>query len=173
MYRLILTNGKRKGRRLRIDGKKATIGSGDKCTVSIPDASLAAEQAELHQSETGVYLKKLDGSVAINGEEIEQALLHDGDVFSVGALSFRFRASKSSQLYRRRRGDAIQFLTLAAVLAILLIEVLLLFGWTIYLNIEPSDTAQSTPSSAGEALESRHEGPRGEIANPDQDSSKD
>jgi pSer/pThr/pTyr-binding forkhead associated (FHA) protein len=137
MYRLIFLNGKRKGRRLAIRSQKATIGSDAKCSIAIDNPALAGEHALIEQREGGVYLRSLcaDGVVKINGLDVGDAAVHDGDVISVGPIRFRFRASSAlSGESGRRRGSNLQRLTLLAVLVLLLLELALLFGWSFLLR---------------------------------------
>ena len=148
MYRLTIQNGRRRGRRLNIRSKRALVGSGADCGVRVADMDLAERHAELFETETGVYLRRMEAGnrTAINGVEVEHAVLHDGDSIAIGAAVFKFQSLGTPRGGGRRRGDFIQFITMAAVLALLLAEIGLLFGWTIYLTLESDRSAKPEES---------------------------
>jgi len=136
MYRLIFINGKCKGRRLVFRNNRSTIGSDPKCALSLDDAELLGEHAVIERDEHGIHLRRLapEAAVAINGDEVEHAALHDGDIIGIGGTRLRFQAQQSMlQETGGRRGDHMQYLTLAAVIILLLLELAILIGWSLYL----------------------------------------
>jgi hypothetical protein len=164
MYRLIIQNGRRRGRRLNIRSKRALVGSAEDCTVRVAEMDLAERHAELFETETGVYLRRLEAGnrTAINGVEVEHAVLHDGDSIAIGSASFKFQSPSDPRGCARRRGDFVQFITIAAVLALLLVEIGLLFGWTIYLTLErqkivPAEEIRAEPALPAEPVPAEEE----------------
>lgn len=136
MYRLIFMNGKRRGRRLVFRNPRCTIGHDPRCTLCIEDAGLLGEHAVIESDADGIHLRRLapEAGLKINDDEVEHAALHDGDAIEIGGAQLKFQAQRSMLTAGGgRRAGHMQRLTLAAVLILLLIELAILFGWTLYL----------------------------------------
>ncbi len=77
---------------IRIKGKKTTVGRSGRCTISLPDATLAETHFRIEERTRGYRLKD-DGSgsgTLVNGKPVYATTLHHGDVIEAGGLRCTF-----------------------------------------------------------------------------------
>jgi hypothetical protein len=94
VFRLKGTSGTIINQTFPLEGK-VLIGRADDCAIRIDEEGIAAHQAEI-DCETGgsVHLRVLDsnGSVRLNGEEVDQSLLAGGDEIRIGSCRLMLQA---------------------------------------------------------------------------------
>lgn len=75
--------------------KPIAIGSDNICDVRLSQSGIARRQAEITLGRAGFLLKDLAGGgvVKVNGVDVSEQLLSDGDQISVGSAQFLFRLS--------------------------------------------------------------------------------
>ena len=72
---------------------RTLIGRGDDCGVIIRDRTVSARHAELVVRPEGVTVTNLmsTNGTRVNGNEVQSAQLHDGDVLRLGRVSLVFK----------------------------------------------------------------------------------
>lgn len=71
------------------------LGSGDDATLRLRDTAAGAHHCEVRRSADGFKLVDLESvsGTLVNGRSVNQCMLRDGDVLSVGAATLEFRGS--------------------------------------------------------------------------------
>lgn len=85
--------GAGRGRVHELGRARISIGRAQNADLMIPHESVSREHAHIEQSEDGSYVIFDNGSkngVIINGQKMDAAPLHDGDVIQLGIFAFRF-----------------------------------------------------------------------------------
>lgn len=92
--RLVVLTGSQTGRSLQIPAPPARllVGTADSCQLVLPDAALRPEHAEVVRDLDGVLIRALDPSKSfpINGREVSERRLRDGDELVLGATRLLF-----------------------------------------------------------------------------------
>ncbi len=72
---------------------RTLIGRGDDCDVIVRDRTVSARHAELVVRPEGVTVTNLmsTNGTRVNGDEVQSAQLHDGDVLRLGGVSLVFK----------------------------------------------------------------------------------
>jgi hypothetical protein len=94
VFRLKGTAGAIINQNFPLEGK-VLIGRADDCDIRIDEEEIAAHQAEIECKADGsvsIHVLKLNGSVRLNGEEVEQALLAGGDEIRIGSCRLMLQA---------------------------------------------------------------------------------
>lgn len=83
---LLHLSGPRKGRTLTYDGARLLVGSAPDCGVRLHSPRVAPRHAELSfvEVECAFHLRRLDGLVFVNQQEIDEVILVDGDLIEWG-----------------------------------------------------------------------------------------
>lgn len=94
MARLFVLSGSSIGSTFELDAT-SVIGRGDDCDVVVPEASISRKHARLvPRDEPGVW-KVVDlnssNGVHVGGKRVANALVRDGDTFTLGDVEFRLR----------------------------------------------------------------------------------
>ena len=94
--RLTVETGPLAGTQVALDRHHpATLGSGRECTVCIAEPGVATEHAVVKAlRDEGFGVKALAPGLRLNGQEIEAAPLHDGDVLELGTTRVLYGANK-------------------------------------------------------------------------------
>ncbi len=121
MYRLDHLNGSQRGRPRIIHRRRVEAGADLSCQIWAREG-LAPRHAEFEDDGTRVRVRALsDAPVRVNGRDVREAELKEGDTIEIGALAFRFSR-------RRFRGrDLLRFLP-ALLLPAALIAFLVIWG---------------------------------------------
>jgi len=87
---LVFLSGTFKGRRIPLSGRRMCIGRAPGCEILLDDETSSRHHTEVYFSGTRLMAHDLDSTngTFINGTRIENAELHDGDRFAVGATVF-------------------------------------------------------------------------------------
>jgi pSer/pThr/pTyr-binding forkhead associated (FHA) protein len=92
--RLVVLTGSQTGRSLQVPAPPARllVGTADSCQLVLPDAALRPEHAEVVRDLDGVLIRALDPSkpFPINGREVSERRLRDGDELVLGATRLLF-----------------------------------------------------------------------------------
>ncbi len=90
--RLLVEGGQAGGGGFEI-GERAVIGRDPDCEVVLPEATVSRRHAEMEWTYRGYRLRDLGSrnGTFVNAEEVEEALLADGDLIEVGLVQLRFR----------------------------------------------------------------------------------
>ncbi|MCZ7527902.1 MAG: FHA domain-containing protein [Acidimicrobiia bacterium] len=88
---LVLPDGQRVG----LGEEPATIGRLAECTITIEDPRVSRRHAEVHPDLDGYVLRDLGSTngTTVNGVQVREHALADGDAIGVGETTIRFEAS--------------------------------------------------------------------------------
>ena len=80
------------GRRTVLSGERMVLGRSRDCDVTVDDANVSREHAELRSSGAGWKIVDLGSTngIKVNGRRVEQAVLHHGDRITVGLTELDF-----------------------------------------------------------------------------------
>lgn len=87
-------------RRLRINARRCTFGSGEGCTVRLSDASLRPLHAAILHETGRVLIRGCPLAIEVNGRSVIESSLDVGDVFRLGEYRFEILALPSEPLDR-------------------------------------------------------------------------
>lgn len=158
MYRLIFLAGPLKGRRLAIKQGTVVLGRDPSCSVCIPDDEISRQHASIEQRPDGSFLRDIGSmnGVSVNGAIVREAILKHDDVIDLGLTKVQFQEFLRPQEKTDRHIDLVDMLTLGAVAAVLVFEVLFLgYLLTWKRNVLPdsaSAAAVSGPVSQAEGV---------------------
>ncbi|MGV8082565.1 MAG: FHA domain-containing protein [Coriobacteriia bacterium] len=91
---LIVRKGPQPGERFIIDRPRLTIGRDPKCDVFLNDMTVSRTHAVVEQRDGSVTISdsgSLNGT-SVNGDVVDHAILHDGDVLQIGTFQMVYRA---------------------------------------------------------------------------------
>lgn len=100
MFWITFTAGEQKGQRRRIQRRNVVIGNDLSCQVWLADEFAAPRHAEIDETAGVAVIRALDPSapVRVNGAELTEATLADGDMIEVGRTTIRFQFRRSAVL---------------------------------------------------------------------------
>lgn len=132
MYRLIFLNGRLKGRRVAVQQGNLLIGRDASCQIDVQeDDEISRQHALLEQRADGVWVRDLGAmnKTEVNGVPVDEALLKHGDILEVGRTQFEFQLMETpvARQGSRRRFSGVQFLTVAAIVAVFVLQGLFMF----------------------------------------------
>jgi len=83
------------GRRVQLGEEPAIIGRLPDCVVALTDPQVSRHHAEIRRDERGYRVVDLDSmnGIQVNGVQVREHLLADGDVVLVGATEIRYEES--------------------------------------------------------------------------------
>src|SRR5438270_4637815 len=83
------------GRRVQLGEEPAVIGRLPDCAVALTDPQVSRHHAEIRRDERGYRVVDLDSmnGIQVNGVQVREHLLADGDVIVVGATEIRYEES--------------------------------------------------------------------------------
>ncbi len=83
------------GRRVEIGETPLVVGRMPECDVALSDANVSRRHAEVRRQGTGFVVVDLGSTngTRVNGAQIKERLLNNGDEITVGATKLRFEAS--------------------------------------------------------------------------------
>jgi FHA domain-containing protein len=83
------------GRRVQLGEDRAIIGRLPDCVVALTDPQVSRHHAEIRRDERGYQVVDLDSmnGIQVNGVQVREHLLADGDVILVGATEIRYEES--------------------------------------------------------------------------------
>ncbi|HYL51756.1 MAG TPA: DUF3662 and FHA domain-containing protein [Acidimicrobiia bacterium] len=83
------------GRRVQLGEDPAVIGRLPDCAVALTDPQVSRHHAEIRRDERGYRIVDLDSmnGIRVNGVQVREHLLADGDVIVVGATEIRYEES--------------------------------------------------------------------------------
>jgi len=77
--------------------RSTTLGSGPDCTLRIQEEGVAAQHAVVKALKgSGFGVKALDGTLRVNGADVQASPLQDGDVLEIGATRIAFGEPRNS-----------------------------------------------------------------------------
>lgn len=87
---LVVLNGRQKGNRCPLNGPLTLIGREESCDVRLNLDGIAPYHVALVQGPVGPIVRDVsgEGTVLVNGQRIDNRLLHDGDVLALGPFEF-------------------------------------------------------------------------------------
>jgi pSer/pThr/pTyr-binding forkhead associated (FHA) protein len=91
--------GRLRGREFRLEKSLATLGRAEECDIGLfGDPAIAARHAVIERKGTDFTVKDLtrDPGTFINGQRIESAPLHPGDVIGIGSYQVRFHVRNAA-----------------------------------------------------------------------------
>jgi pSer/pThr/pTyr-binding forkhead associated (FHA) protein len=82
------------GRRVQIGEDPLVIGRMPECDVPLSDANVSRRHAEVRRQGTGFVVVDLGSTngTRVNGAQVKERLLNNGDEITVGATKLRFEA---------------------------------------------------------------------------------
>lgn len=100
MFWITFTAGEQKGQRRRIQRRNVVIGKDLSCQIWLADEFAAPRHAEIDETAGVAVIRALDPSapVRVNGAELTEATLADGDIIEVGRTTIRFQFRRSAVL---------------------------------------------------------------------------
>ena len=83
------------GRRIEIGETPLVVGRMPECDVALSDANVSRRHAEVRRQGTGFVVVDLGSTngTRVNGAQVKERLLNNGDEITVGATKLRFEAS--------------------------------------------------------------------------------
>jgi hypothetical protein len=83
------------GRRIEIGEAAVCIGRMPECDINLSDANVSRKHAEIRRQGTGFVVVDLGSTngTKVNGANVKERLLNNGDEITVGATKLRFEAS--------------------------------------------------------------------------------
>ena len=90
-FRLLVESGPAKGREFALSGTDADIGRSDQNDIALHDVELSRRHCRLEFRGGELWVSDLasaNGTV-VNGREIRECPLHDGDILSIGTSTIR------------------------------------------------------------------------------------
>lgn len=106
---LTILNGPEEGRVVPIGDPPArvTIGRGDGCDLTLNDADLSREHAEVEAATDGVWLRDLGSKngVQVGGRHVSERLLDDRDEIRLGATVLRFEDPAAARVEALEQSD--------------------------------------------------------------------
>ncbi|HEX2048931.1 MAG TPA: DUF3662 and FHA domain-containing protein [Acidimicrobiales bacterium] len=83
------------GRRVEIGEEPLTVGRMPECDVALSDPNVSRRHAEIRRQGTGFVVVDLGSTngTRVNGANVKERLLNNGDEITVGATKLRFEAS--------------------------------------------------------------------------------
>jgi len=114
---LIVLNGRLKGSRCPLSVPLTLVGQDESCDVRLNLDGIAPFHAALVAGPVGPVLRNLsgEGSLLINGHAVENRLLHDGDVLTVGPFQFQLCLPRGSGTMTAPPGEEALRIQAAAV----------------------------------------------------------
>jgi pSer/pThr/pTyr-binding forkhead associated (FHA) protein len=90
--KLVVVEGPDKGMVKRFGGVRMVVGRTDNCNMVLSDKSVSRRHLEMVQGERGVLLRDLGSGngTKVNGERVDERLLHHEDVVEIGQTKFQF-----------------------------------------------------------------------------------
>jgi len=91
---LIVLEGQREGERLQVSRLPAYLGSGDYSDIVLPARGVLDSHARLSLSDNDLVLSSLSsGRLQVNDQEVDRAVLRDGDILELGELKMLLQFS--------------------------------------------------------------------------------
>lgn len=123
MYRLVILNGKDKGKRLVVREPVAFLGRHPDCAIQVDDADVLTRHAVLERREDHVQVRAIEDSrLAVNDAVIKSTRLDHDDILQVGGTQIQYQLVLETPFFERRRGSALQRITALAVAGVILAE---------------------------------------------------
>jgi len=92
IYQLIIENGQRAGQRVRPSDNPFTIGRDAGNDLRLVEDGVSGRHCEMRVTRAGVMIRdnRSTNGVFVNGQRVEEARLHRGDVIELGGARLRF-----------------------------------------------------------------------------------
>src|SRR5215470_7831222 len=74
-----------------LDRAQVSLGWDVECSVQLPEAGVAARHAQIVRDKQRTIVKAWDSRTRVNGHAIHEAMLHEGDVLTIGPHEFHVR----------------------------------------------------------------------------------
>ena len=90
-FRLLVESGAAKGREFALSSAGADIGRSDQNDIVLPDGELSRRHCRLEFRSGELWVSDLASAngTLVNGREIQESPLHDGDILSIGSSTLR------------------------------------------------------------------------------------
>jgi pSer/pThr/pTyr-binding forkhead associated (FHA) protein len=90
--RLTITNSCFAGLEILLKKRKITLGRRLECDICLDDSLVADEHAIIMKTDGGFFIEDLNSKhgVALNGKEVHQRKLHNGDLIDIGSFRLKF-----------------------------------------------------------------------------------
>lgn len=98
--------------RFMLDTFPFTIGRTPECQLQLEDISLSRQHARIQKSESGMTIEDLDSAngIKVNDVSINQVLLMDGDIITLGYVKLRFELKNTTQTPQKTQPFTHEFL---------------------------------------------------------------
>jgi hypothetical protein len=144
IYQLIIENGQRAGQRVQPPGNTYTIGRDAGNDLRLVEDGVSGRHCELRVTRAGVMLRdnRSTNGVFVNGQRVEEARLHRGDVVELGGARLRFEFLVAVPGEHRRRTPLfwLSVLLLGTTFAVEF-GAIGIAAWTRLHRITPAETA--------------------------------
>lgn len=92
IYQLIIESGQRAGQCVQPPAKRCTIGRDKGNDLQLVEDGVSGRHCELQVTRSGVMIRdsRSTNGVYVNGQRVEEARLHRGDVIELGGARLRF-----------------------------------------------------------------------------------
>lgn len=163
LYQLIIENGQRAGQRVQ-PGNTYTIGRDAGNDLRLVEDGVSGRHCELRVTRAGILVRdsRSTNGVFVNGQRVEEARLHRGDVIELGGARLRFEFLVAVPGAHRRRTPLfwLSVLLLGATFAVEF-GAIGIAAWTRLHRVTPEETAAilkffppASPDALPEALRS-------------------
>ncbi|MBL7716039.1 MAG: FHA domain-containing protein [Bdellovibrionales bacterium] len=100
----------------KVEGE-VSLGRGEGCVIRLDDRAISRNHATIRPSATGLQVEKKSdfGSIMVNGADVTQATLKDGDVINMGPFLIRLQMEKEKE--KAAEAQAVQMAAVAAPVA--------------------------------------------------------
>lgn len=158
IYQLIIENGQRAGQRVQPPGATYTVGRDTGNDLRLVEDGVSGRHCELRVTRAGVMVRdsRSTNGVFVNGQRVEEARLHRGDVIELGGARLRFEFLIAVPGAHRRRTPLfwLSVLLLGATFAVEFGAVGIA-AWTRLHRMSPEETAailKFFPTASADAL---------------------
>jgi hypothetical protein len=86
-------SGQYRGQRIPLQEDEILLGRSKVCDLQLPGSNISRTHARIRFAQGKYYLQDQDSALGtkVNGQEVRATALQDGDTFSIGETTFRFR----------------------------------------------------------------------------------
>ena len=90
--RLTITNSCFAGLEIALRKRKTTLGRRLDCDICLDDSLVSDQHAAITRTDTGFHIEDLNSrhGLTLNGKEVHQRKLHNGDTIEIGNFRLRF-----------------------------------------------------------------------------------
>ena len=150
MYRLIFLSGPFKGKRLAIRQGPVIIGRDVDCHIALADSEISHKHAVIELRDDGFHIRDLGSrnGIFVNNTVCRESKMKHGDTIKIGRTTILFQQMRQADVRERRRVTPSQGLAFAAVIFIILVQLMFMIGFSVWhrdvAKIQEKATSAST-----------------------------